>query len=155
MYGSAEELGSDLVNAKSYSKKVAVLKRIIANATMGNDMSALCTSVAECMSLQDIHIKKMGYFFLSNYGMRKKEALTPYIDLFTQDAKSQDAITRASALRTMASLLTDDMVHGLLDPVRSYGRAIRVLLVRHDTHITRLVRIGPHSISGAQIAGPA
>ena len=119
VYGSAEELGSDLVNAKSYSKKVAVLKRIIANATMGNDMSALCTSVAECMSLQDIHIKKMGYFFLSNYGMRKKEALTPYIDLFTQDAKSQDAITRASALRTMASLLTDDMVHGLLDPVRS------------------------------------
>ena len=52
VYGSAEELGSDLVNAKSYSKKMAVLKRIIANATMGNDMSALCTSVA----LSLIHI---------------------------------------------------------------------------------------------------
>ena len=41
------------------------------------------------------------------------------------------------------------------DARRSYGRAIRVLLVRHDTHITRLVRIGPHSLSGGQIARPA
>lgn len=119
MYSSAEELGSDLVNAKSFSKKMAVMKRIIANATMGNDMSALCTSVAECMSIQDIKMKKMVYLFLSNYGMKKKEQLTAYIDLFRQDARSQDAMTRASALRTMSSLLTDEMAHALIDPIRN------------------------------------
>lgn len=119
VYSSAEELGSDLVNAKSFSKKMAVMKRIIANATMGNDMSALCTSVAECMSIQDIMMKKMVYLFLSNYGVKKKEALAAYIDLFTQDARSQDAVTRASALRTMSSLLTDEMARALIDPMRS------------------------------------
>lgn len=57
------ELRSDLISEKKdkgWVRKKTTLKKIIANATMGNDMSGLFVEVVEsCMGIQVLEIKKM------------------------------------------------------------------------------------------------
>ncbi|CDW94766.1 hypothetical protein, partial [Sporisorium scitamineum] len=60
------ELNADKKD-RGWVRKKAVLKKIIANATMGNDMSALFTDVVQCMNIQVLEIKKMVYLYLINY----------------------------------------------------------------------------------------
>jgi AP-2 complex subunit beta-1 len=57
-----QELRSDLLSEKkdkNYTRKKTTLKKIIANATMGNDMSALFNEVVDCLGIQVLEIKKM------------------------------------------------------------------------------------------------
>lgn len=56
------ELRADLASEKkdkNWTRTKTTLKKIIANATMGNDMSALFPEVVRCMSIQVLEIKKM------------------------------------------------------------------------------------------------
>ena len=56
------ELRADLISEKKdkgWVRKKTTLKKIIANATMGNDMSALFNEVVDCMNIQVLEIKKM------------------------------------------------------------------------------------------------
>lgn len=124
-YSSPEELQAELVGDKksaiskgAFSRKKAAMKRIIANATMGNDMSSLFPTVVECMGLPDLELKKMVYLYLNNYGRIKKDLLPSCINNFLADAKDADPMVRSLALRTMSSLLTAEMVQALLDPLR-------------------------------------
>lgn len=122
-YSNADELRLDLIGekksgAKGLSRRKAVLKRIIANATMGNDMSSLFLHVVECMDTDDLEIKKIVYLYLANYGMAKENLLPQCIPRFLADASDPDPLVRALALRTMSYLLTPSMVKAMLDPVR-------------------------------------
>lgn len=56
------DLRADLISEKKdkgWVRKKTTLKKIIANATMGNDMSDLFNEVVDCMSIQVLEIKKM------------------------------------------------------------------------------------------------
>lgn len=122
-YSSAEELRIDLIGekksgAKGLSRRKAVLKRIIANATMGNDMSSLFLYVVDCMDINDLELKKIVYLYLANYGMAKEDLLPQCIPRFLADAADSDPHIRALALRTMSYLLTPSMAKAMLDPVR-------------------------------------
>lgn len=60
--GKVQELRVELQadkKDKGWVRKKTVLKKIIANATMGNDMSALFPDVVMCMNIQVLEIKKM------------------------------------------------------------------------------------------------
>lgn len=60
--GKVQELRAELQDDKKdkgWVRKKTVLKKIIANATMGNDMSALFSDVVQCMGIQVLEIKKM------------------------------------------------------------------------------------------------
>jgi len=60
--GKVQELRAELQDDrkdKGWVRKKTVLKKIIANATMGNDMSALFSDVVHCMGIQVLEIKKM------------------------------------------------------------------------------------------------
>lgn len=122
-YSSADELRMDLVCEKKSGtkwivRKKAVLKRIIANATMGNDMSSLFPHVVDCMDIDDLEVKKIVYLYLLNYGMAKAESLHQCIPRFLADASNTDPVIRALALRTMSYLLTPSMAKAILDPIR-------------------------------------
>lgn len=61
-YSTVEDLRNELTadkKGKSLSRRRATLKRIIANATMGNDMQELFPEVIECMDIAAIDVKKM------------------------------------------------------------------------------------------------
>ena len=62
-----EELHETYKKDKSHARKTAVLKRIIANTTMGQDMLPLFNDIIVCMQLPVIEIKKMCFLYILNY----------------------------------------------------------------------------------------
>ncbi len=76
--GKVHELRSELIGEKGTEKnpttrvKVA-LKKIIANMSMGYDMSSLFAEVVSCLTTPNLEIKKMVYLFMICYGKQQGE----------------------------------------------------------------------------------
>jgi vesicle coat complex subunit len=56
-----------LDKAGKSQKKKDVLKRILANMTMGNDMSSLFQQVIQCIAIPGIEVRKMIYLYIIHY----------------------------------------------------------------------------------------
>ena len=83
--GKVEELRADLHSDKKdpkYTKKKSTLKRIVANMTMGNDMSSLFPDVLACMQLPNVEVKKMVYLYLINYAKTAPELVIMAVNTF-------------------------------------------------------------------------
>ncbi|KAL0580232.1 hypothetical protein V5O48_001737 [Marasmius crinis-equi] len=125
--GKIEEFRAELQAAetkdKKYVKRKTVLKKIVANITMGNDMSPLFTDVAQCLGTPLLEIKKMVYLFLVSYGRSKPDLIHLVIPNFLQDCNDRNPLIRALAIRTMSYIpipvvtdaLTDNLRHALKD----------------------------------------
>jgi hypothetical protein len=72
-----------LINEKKEKKKVA-MKRIVANMTLGNDMSDLFQDVLQCMSVPDSEIKKMVYLYVINYARLKPDLAVSAVSSFVR-----------------------------------------------------------------------
>ena len=75
------ELNSDRKDAK-HSKKKTVMKKIVANMTMGNDMSPLFPDIINVMNVPILEIKKMVYLYLINYARSKPDMAISAIPTF-------------------------------------------------------------------------
>ncbi|KAI0030746.1 adaptin N terminal region-domain-containing protein [Vararia minispora EC-137] len=125
--GKIQELRAELQAAetrdKKFTKRKVVLKKIVANITMGNDMSPLFTDVVQCLGTPLLEIKKMVYLFLVYYGRPKADQIHIVIPSFLQDCNDRSPLIRALAIRTMSSIpipvvldnLTDQLRHHLKD----------------------------------------
>jgi vesicle coat complex subunit len=74
--GKAQELRAELLSEKTIaktSKQRAILKRIIANMSMGNDMSSLFPDVLACANSGNLEIKKLVCLYLVNYAKNRQE----------------------------------------------------------------------------------
>ncbi|CAL1704847.1 unnamed protein product [Somion occarium] len=103
--GKIQEFRAELQAAeakdKKFTKRKTVLKKIVANITMGNDMSPLFTDVVQCLAEQ-IHL---------------------VIPSFLQDCNDRNPLIRALAIRTMSYIpipvvteaLTEQLRHCLKD----------------------------------------
>lgn len=108
---------------KKFTKRKTVLKKIVANITMGNDMSALFVDVVQCLGTPLLEIKKMVYLFLINYGRAKADSIHMVIPNFLQDCNDRNPLIRALAIRTMSYIpipvvldnLTEQLRHHLKD----------------------------------------
>ena len=60
------------------------MKKIVANMTMGNDMSPLFADVVACMHIPILEIKKMIYFYLINYSKTKPEQALLAVNSFVK-----------------------------------------------------------------------
>ncbi|KAJ6630758.1 adaptin N terminal region-domain-containing protein [Mycena sp. CBHHK59/15] len=125
--GKIEEFRAELHAAeakdKKFVKRKTVLKKIVANITMGNDMSPLFTDVAQCLGTPLLEIKKMVYLFLVSYGRSKPDQIHLVIPNFLQDCNDRNPLIRALAIRTMSYIpipvvtdaLNDNLRHCLKD----------------------------------------
>ncbi|KAF5315632.1 hypothetical protein D9611_004657 [Ephemerocybe angulata] len=126
--GKIEEFKADLHAAdakdKKFVKRKTVLKKIVANITMGNDMSPLFTDVVQSLGTPLLEIKKMVYLFLVSYGRSAKpEQINMVIPFFLQDVNDRNPLIRALAIRTMSYIpipvvtdaLTESLRHCLRD----------------------------------------
>ncbi|PBK96808.1 Adaptor protein complex beta subunit [Armillaria gallica] len=125
--GKIEEFRAELHAAeakdKKFQKRRTVLKKIVANITMGNDMSALFTDVVQCLGTPLLEIKKMVYLFLVSYGRSKPDQIHLVIPNFLQDCNDRNPLIRALAIRTMSYIpipvvtdaLSDNLRHALKD----------------------------------------
>ncbi|KAJ7632574.1 adaptin N terminal region-domain-containing protein [Roridomyces roridus] len=104
--GKIEEFRAELHAAetkdKKFVKRKTVLKKIVANITMGNDMSPLFTDVVQCLGTPLLEIKKMVYLFLVSYGRSKPDQIHLVIPNFLQDCNDRNPLIRALAIRTMS-----------------------------------------------------
>ncbi|CAG8578515.1 11347_t:CDS:1 [Ambispora leptoticha] len=119
--GKIQELRAELNSDKKdrqHTKKKTVLKKIVANMTMGNDMSSLFQDVINCMQIPVLEIKKMVYLYLINYSRTKPDMAVMAIPTFVKDAEDQNPLIRALAIRTMGYINVEKVVDALIDPLR-------------------------------------
>ncbi|KAI8997923.1 adaptin N terminal region-domain-containing protein [Gaertneriomyces semiglobifer] len=110
------ELTSDRKDPKHSKKKVA-LKKIVANMTMGNDMSALFPDVIACMGIQMLDIKKMVYLYVMNYARARSDMAVLAVNSLSRDAEDPNPLIRALAIRTMGYINVDPIMTELLRPL--------------------------------------
>ncbi|KAG9307651.1 hypothetical protein G9A89_023216 [Geosiphon pyriformis] len=128
------ELNSDKKD-KQHTKKKTVLKKIVANMTMGNDMSSLFPDVISCMQIPVLEIKKMVYLYLINYSRTKPDMAVMAIPTFVKDAEDHNPLIRALAIRTMGYINVDKVVDALIEPLR-HGLRDKDPYVRKTAAIT-------------------
>ncbi|KAF8710587.1 Beta-adaptin-like protein, partial [Rhizoctonia solani] len=114
--GKIQEFRNELKEAeakdKKFVKRKVILKKIVANITMGNDMSALFPDVVQCMSIQVLEIKKSGY------GKGKPDQINFAVQHFLQDCADRNPLIRALAIRTMSYIPLPIVTTNLIDPLR-------------------------------------
>ncbi|MBW0493464.1 hypothetical protein O181_033179 [Austropuccinia psidii MF-1] len=119
--GKVQELRSELQNEKKdkgFQRKKNTLKKVVANMTMGNDMSPLFSDVVQCMGIQVLEIKKMVYLYLINYARSKPDLAKYALDGFLLDSSDRNPLIRALAIRTMSYISLPAIHRALLDPLR-------------------------------------
>ncbi|EMD38530.1 hypothetical protein CERSUDRAFT_113710 [Gelatoporia subvermispora B] len=120
--GKIQEFRAELHAAESkdkkFQKRKIVLKKIVANITMGNDMSALFTDVVNCLAIPSLEIKKMVYLFLVSYGRAKADQIHLVIPSFLQDCSDRNPLIRALAIRTMSYIPIPVVLESLTDQLR-------------------------------------
>ncbi|KIJ17371.1 hypothetical protein PAXINDRAFT_74034 [Paxillus involutus ATCC 200175] len=120
--GKIEEFRAELQAAeakdKKFQKRKIVLKKIVANITMGNDMSPLFHDVVQCIGTPLLEIKKMVYLYLVSYGRAKPEQIQIVIPSFLQDCNDRNPLIRALAIRTMAYIPIPVVTEALTDQLR-------------------------------------
>lgn len=100
--GKAHELKAMLIAAKISKKRVhkttAVLKRIIANITMGNDMSILYPEVIATLEVESMEIKKMVLLFVVIYA-KKNTILTNDVIVLLNNVFHKNIIYRICQIK--------------------------------------------------------
>ncbi|KAJ2884975.1 hypothetical protein H4R27_001702 [Coemansia aciculifera] len=111
------ELTSEKKDPRHQRKKVA-MKKVVANMTMGNDMSPLFQEVIACMGVPDLEVKKMVYLFLINYARARAEIANLAVNGFEDDVNDPNPLVRAMAIRTMGYIYVERVIESLIDPLR-------------------------------------
>ena len=81
--GENYELKSELNSGYSYNRKEAV-KKVIANMTIGKDVSPLFADVVKNMQTDDIEMKKLVYLYLINYAKTQPELVILAVNTFVK-----------------------------------------------------------------------
>ncbi|KAJ2261868.1 hypothetical protein GGI01_001965 [Coemansia sp. RSA 376] len=111
------ELTSEKKDPRHQRKKIA-MKKVVANMTMGNDMSPLFQEVIACMGVPDLEVKKMVYLFLINYARARAEIANLAVNGFEDDVNDPNPLVRAMAIRTMGYIYVERVIESLIDPLR-------------------------------------
>lgn len=116
--GEISEL-HDALNSKNFEDKKMALKKVIAQMTLGKDLSPLFQSVLKCLEYTELDIKKLVYLYIINYSRSKPDEAIMTISSFRKDAANKtNPIIRALAVRTMSSLRVPKLNEYLVEPLK-------------------------------------
>ena len=79
--GENFELRADL-NSEYRDKRKDTVKRVIANMTVGKDVSSLFPDVLKNMQTEDLELKKLVYLYLMNYAKSNPELVILAVNTF-------------------------------------------------------------------------
>ncbi|GAA5806047.1 AP-2 complex subunit beta [Helicostylum pulchrum] len=119
--GKIQELRAELTSEKrdqKHQRKKTVMKKIVANMTMGNDMSPLFPDILNVMQVPVLEIKKMVYLYIINYARTKPDMTVMAISMFIKDVEDPNPLIRALAIRTMGYIQVEKIIDVLVDPLR-------------------------------------
>ncbi|KGG52323.1 subunit beta of AP-2 complex [Mitosporidium daphniae] len=117
LLGENLELKQEL-NSDSVFDKREALRRIIANVTLGKDVSFLFPDVIKCIQTEDLEIRKLVYLYLMNYANSHPDLVILSINSFCKDIEHPNPLIRALAIRTMGCLNVDTVTDYLCIPLK-------------------------------------
>ncbi|TIB05244.1 hypothetical protein E3P96_01288 [Wallemia ichthyophaga] len=103
---------------KNFNNLKLVLKKILANVTMGYDLSGIYKDVVQHLSVKDIQIKKLIYSYLATYAKHRPDLIHHPVSLLLNDCADRNPLLRSLALRTMSYIQLPYVAHSLMDPLR-------------------------------------
>ncbi|ORZ29684.1 AP-2 complex subunit beta-like protein [Catenaria anguillulae PL171] len=115
--GENFELKTEL-NSEYRDRRKEAVKRVIANMTVGKDVSGLFADVLKCMQTDDLELKKLVYLYLMNYAKSQPELVILAVNSFIKDVDDANPLIRALAVRTMGCLRAERIVDYLMEPLR-------------------------------------
>ncbi|KAJ2811862.1 beta-adaptin [Coemansia furcata] len=115
--GENYELKTEL-NSEYKERRKEAVRRVIANMTVGKDVSGLFTDVLKNMHTDDLEIKKLIYLYLINYAKTQPDLVILAVNTFVKDAEDTNPLIRALAIRTMGCLHVQEVLDHLTDPLR-------------------------------------
>ncbi|KAI9270566.1 adaptin N terminal region-domain-containing protein [Phascolomyces articulosus] len=115
--GENYELKAELNSEYRHVRKDAV-KKVIANMTVGKDVSGLFPDVLKNMQTEDIELKKLVYLYLMNYAKTQPELVILAVNTFVKDSDDPNPLIRALSIRTMGCLRVDKIIDYLTEPLR-------------------------------------
>lgn len=115
--GEIQELKDEL-HANDKAKQKDAVKKVIANMTVGKDVSALFADVVNCIQTDNIELKKLVYLYVMNYAKAQPELAILAINTFRKDASDPNPLIRSLAVRTMGCIRLDQVTEYLLEPLR-------------------------------------
>ncbi|KAI0819844.1 clathrin binding protein [Trametes gibbosa] len=115
--GENFELAADL-NSEYKDKRKDAIKRVIANMTVGKDVSGLFPDVLKNMQTDDLEQKKLVYLYLMNYAKTQPELVILAVNTFVKDTDDPNPLVRALAIRTMGCLRAEKIIDYLCDPLQ-------------------------------------
>lgn len=114
--GETQELRTELQSA-SRDKKIDAVKKVIANMTVGKDVSMLFTDVLNCIQTGNIELKKLVYLYLINYARTHPDMALLAVNTFVKDAADPNPLVRALAIRTMGCIRVERITEYLCEPL--------------------------------------
>eukprot|EP01097_Dermamoeba_algensis_P002785 TRINITY_DN2103_c0_g1_i1.p1 TRINITY_DN2103_c0_g1~~TRINITY_DN2103_c0_g1_i1.p1 ORF type:complete len:605 (-),score=136.57 TRINITY_DN2103_c0_g1_i1:1018-2832(-) len=115
--GELTEIKEDL-NSSDDKRKKESLKKIIADMTVGKDVSMLFSDVVKCVNTSNIELKKLVYLYLLNYAKTQPELAILAVNTFVIDSQSFNPLARALAIRTMGCIRVNSISEYLCEPLR-------------------------------------
>eukprot|EP00158_Paraphelidium_tribonemae_P006780 Partr_v1_DN27967_c1_g1_i4_m11886 putative Adaptor-related protein complex len=115
--GETFELKAEL-NADTREKRKEGVKKVIANMTIGKDVSPLFADVVKNMQTDDLELKKLVYLYLINYATSQPELVILAVNTFVKDSDDPNPLIRALAIRTMGCLRVSKMTDYICEPLR-------------------------------------
>ncbi|CAG8497569.1 14039_t:CDS:10 [Ambispora leptoticha] len=111
------ELKSDL-NSEYRDRRKDAIKKVIANMTVGKDVSGLFPDVLKNMQTEDLEQKKLVYLYLMNYAKTQPELVILAVNTFVKDTDDGNPLIRALAIRTMGCIRVEKIIDYLCEPLR-------------------------------------
>eukprot|EP01063_Lacrimia_lanifica_P033095 TRINITY_DN580_c0_g1_i1.p1 TRINITY_DN580_c0_g1~~TRINITY_DN580_c0_g1_i1.p1 ORF type:complete len:873 (+),score=349.16 TRINITY_DN580_c0_g1_i1:119-2620(+) len=113
-----EELKGDL-NSNDKDLQKNALKQIIADMTLGRDVSKFFTEVVKLSWTPNMEVKKLVYLYLmANAKLHPDKAILA-VNTFVQDSQHTNPIVRALAVRTMLCIRVDNIADHVCPPLRN------------------------------------
>jgi len=98
-------------------RKRDAVKKVIANMTIGKDVSTLFTDVINCIQTDNLELKKLVYLYLINYAKSQPDLALLAVNTFVKDANDANPLIRALAIRTMGCIRVEKITEYLCEPL--------------------------------------
>lgn len=118
--GKVQELQAALLQCSKDSKlgkKKEIVKKIIANMTMGSNMIALSTQMIEMLPIADLELKKMIYLYVVTYAPSQPTLADSVFPILKDDCRDDNSLIRTLSLRTMSNINVPSGLKEIKEPL--------------------------------------
>jgi len=115
--GELHELREEL-NGNDVTKQKNAIKKVIANMTLGRDVSMVYADVVKLSRTSSLELKKLVYLYIMNNSRLQPDKAILAVNTFVTDCQHENPVVRALAIRTMLCIRVEEVLDYTLDPMK-------------------------------------